>query len=222
MQNIIFIAPPAAGKGTQSERLIKEYNYTHISTGDLLREEIKKGSELGKKIKSLIDEGNLVPDEIVTEMLKNKLRETKGNFILDGYPRVYNQAEILNTIFEELNINQDEVVAIYLELDEMTATKRALGRLNCSKCGRGYHSSVKELMPKNVGLCDDCNIPLTKRDDDTEITFKKRFKTYLVETSPLLDYYRDKGILKIVDSNKSSNEVFETIKQILTGDRLNG
>ncbi len=222
MQNIIFIAPPAAGKGTQSERLVSKYNYTHISTGDLLREEIKKGTELGKEIKALIDKGNLVPDEIVTKMLKNKLATIKGNFILDGYPRVYSQAEILNTIFEELNIRIDEVVAIYLDLDETTATKRALGRLTCSKCGRGYHSSIEELMPKNEFTCDDCNIKLTKRQDDNEETFKIRFNTYLKETSPLLEYYKEKGILKIVDSNKSTKEVFETIEQILTGDRLNG
>lgn len=222
MQNIIFIAPPAAGKGTQSEKLVTKYNYTHISTGDLLREEIKKDSDLGKEIKSLIDQGKLVPDEIVTKMLENKLASTKGNFILDGYPRVYKQAEILATIFEELNICNDDVVAIYLDLDENIATKRALGRLTCGKCGKGYHSNIQELMPKNEGYCDDCNETLTKRDDDNEETFKVRFNTYVNETSPLLNYYREKGILKIVDSNKSSNEVFEEIEQILTGDRLNG
>lgn len=222
MKNIIFIAPPAAGKGTQSEKLEKKYGYTHISTGDLLREEIKKGTELGKEVKEIIDKGNLVPDEIVTKMLKNKLANTKGNFILDGYPRVLKQAETLNTILEELNISKDEVVAIYLELDESTALNRALGRLICSKCGRAYHSSIEEMFPKNIGYCDDCNEALIQRQDDNEETFKIRFNTYLEATKPLLDYYKEKGCLEIVDSNKTTNEVFETIEQILTGDRLNG
>lgn len=222
MKNIIFIAPPAAGKGTQSEYLEKKYGYTHISTGDLLREEIKKGTELGIEVKKIIDEGKLVSDEIVTKMLKNKLASTNGNFILDGYPRVYEQAEILDTILEELNISKDEVVAIYLDLNEETALNRALGRLICSKCGRAYHSHIEEMFPKNKGYCDDCNEALIQRDDDNEETFKRRFNTYLEATKPLLDYYKEKGCLEIVDSNKSTLEVFKQIEQILTGDRLNG
>lgn len=222
MKNIIFIAPPAAGKGTQSEKLEKKYGYTHISTGDLLREEIKKGTELGKEVKALIDEGKLVSDEIVTKMLKNKLANTHGNFILDGYPRIYKQAETLNTILDELSISGDEVVAIYLDLNEETALNRAVGRLICSKCGTSYHSHIEEMKPKNEGICDNCSEALIQRQDDNEETFKIRFNTYLEATKPLLDYYKEKGCLKIVDSNKTTNEVFEQIEQILTGDRSNG
>ncbi|MGM9834926.1 MAG: adenylate kinase [Bacilli bacterium] len=222
MKNIIFIAPPAAGKGTQSEKLEKKYGYVHISTGDLLREEIKKGTELGREIKEIIDKGELVSDEIVTKMLKNKLAETKKNFILDGYPRVHKQAENLNKILDELNISKDEVLVIYLEINLETAIKRALGRLICSKCGASYHKYIKELIPTKEGYCNNCNSELIQRTDDNEETFKIRFQTYLNETEPLLTYYKEQNMLKIVDSNTNTDEVFKSIEQILTGERSNG
>ena len=153
--NIIFIAPPAAGKGTQSFLLEEKYNYKHISTGDLLREEITKKTELGANIESIISKGELVSDEIITTLLKNELKKLKHQkFILDGYPRNIAQAETLENIFNELNI--ENYGTIYLSLDEETATKRALGRIVCSKCGASYNTYFKNLMPKEDGICDKC------------------------------------------------------------------
>lgn len=220
MQNIIFIAPPAAGKGTQSEKIVKNYNYEHISTGDLLRKEIKDGTPLGKEIESIIAQGKFVSDDIITKLLKAKLYSIDKNFVLDGYPRNINQAKELDKILNELNIKN--IVAIYLELPESVATKRALGRLICPSCGAGYHKYVEELIPNKEGYCNNCNKELIQRADDNEETFKVRFQTYLKETEPLLTYYKEKDMLKIVNANTNTLEIFALIEQILTGERSNG
>ena len=214
MKNIIFIAPPAAGKGTQSEMLVKKYGYKHISTGDLLREEVKKESLLGKDIKKLMEAGKLISDEIVLNLLKNKIESSgvSSKFIFDGYPRTINQAESLNNLANELNFKLECV--IYLDIDELTAMKRAVGRMSCPSCGRGYNKYEEDLMPKEKDLCDDCKVPLTSRSDDNEETFKERFQTYLSNTKPLLDYYEKLGIINVVAS-LSPEETFKEIEGVV-------
>lgn len=220
MHNVIFIAPPAAGKGTQSEKIVNKYNYEHISTGDLLREEIKNETSIGKEIESIIAQGKFVNDDIITTILKTKLYSINKNFILDGYPRNINQAKELDKILNELNIKN--VVVIYLELAEDVAIKRALGRLICPSCSTSYHKYVKELVPDKEGYCNNCNSKLIQRADDTEETFKVRFQTYLKETEPLLAYYKEKNMLEIVNADTDTLKIFADIEEILTGERSNG
>lgn len=214
MKNIIFIAPPAAGKGTQSEMLVKKYGYKHISTGDLLREEVKKESLLGKDIKKLMEAGKLISDEKVLNLLKSKIESSgvSSKFIFDGYPRTINQAESLSKLANELNFKLDCV--IYLDIDELTAMKRAVGRVSCPSCGRGYNKYEEGLMAKEKDLCDDCKVPLTSRSDDNEETFKERFQTYLSNTKPLLDYYEKLGIINVVAS-LSPEETFKEIEGVV-------
>ena len=211
--NIIFIAPPAAGKGTLSDKLVTKYGYKHLSTGDLLRAEIKKENDLGKKIEEIISRGELVSDDIITELLKNELKSIDGKFILDGYPRNIAQANTLNGIFSELNI--ENYVTIYLDLEEELAMKRALGRVICGGCGASYNTYFENFMPKNEGICDKCGSELKHRSDDTEETFKVRFSTYVEKTSPVLDYYKNLGRLEVIDANVESDEVFKIIEEML-------
>ena len=213
MKNVIFIAPPAAGKGTQSELLVENYKYEHISTGDLLRNKQNDGSELGNQIKELLKTGKLIDDEIVTKLLKEKLVKINGNFILDGYPRNIKQANILNNLLSELDIN--DIAVIYLDVDEDTAMKRALGRITCPKCKRTYNKYNELTKPKNIGLCDDCNIELVGRSDDNEETFKIRFNEYINNTKPLLDYYKEKDLLYVMENKIDPNELFESIKEVI-------
>ena len=213
MKNIIFIAPPASGKGTQSEILVREYGYNHISTGDLLREKQNDGTELGIKIKNLLASGSLVDDDIVTELLKEKLGSISGPFILDGYPRNINQANILDNLLNELNKNIDAV--IYLNVDSDTAMKRALGRISCKDCGKIYHKYNEAMKPKNEGICDICNGELVGRSDDNEESFKVRFNTYIENTKPLLDFYKNEGKLVVIDKNDTPDETFEEVKKVI-------
>jgi len=212
--NIIFIAPPAAGKGTQSTLLVEKYGYKHISTGDLLREEIKKGNELGVKIEKIISKGELVSDDIITELLKNEISKIKDKkFILDGYPRNLEQAEILNNIFTDLNVT--DYAVIYMDIDEETATKRILGRVVCPGCGASYNKYFQKLMPKKEGICDSCGEKLESRSDDNEETFKTRFSTYVDVTKPVLDYYKKIDRLFIINAEDETETIFKNIENIL-------
>lgn len=218
--NIIFIAPPAAGKGTQSSLLEEKYGYKHISTGDLLRNEINKKTDFGTRIENIISKGELVSDEIITELLKNELENIKHQkFILDGYPRNICQAEILDKLFSELNI--ENYGTIYLSLDSDIAMKRALGRVVCNKCGASYNKYFQNLMPKENGICDKCHSELVVRTDDNEETFKTRFDTFLKATNPVLDFYKEKNKLSIVDANQNTEEIFKNIEEILTSEDVN-
>ena len=210
MKSVIFIAPPAAGKGTQSSRL-EDLGYIHISTGDMLREEIASGSKLGMEIKEIIDKGNLVSDELVYELIKTKLDNITKPFILDGYPRTLTQAESLDNLLQELNLNNYEV--IYLDLPFEEALKRALGRLTCS-CGASYNIYYKNLAPKEDGICDVCKTKLESRGDDNEEAFKVRFETYMKNAQPILDFYKSKNILKEVSEN-TSEETFKVIEKMI-------
>lgn len=209
MKSIIFIAPPAAGKGTQSSRLSKEFNLEHISTGDLLREEVKKGNT---ELKQMMESGSLVNDDIILTILKNKL-ETVNDYILDGFPRNLTQAIALDEMLKQNNTKIDAV--IYLDLDKETAKKRIVGRVSCPKCGNVYNTMIDGMNSKVNMICDDCKSSLVKRSDDNEETFNVRFDTYMNETAPLIEYYQNKGNLYQIDSSKNPEEVYQEIKKVL-------
>ncbi len=213
MKNIIFIAPPASGKGTQSELLKDKYGFIHISTGDILREEIASGSSLGEEVKNIMHVGGLVSDEIVIDILNRKLKTINNNpFVLDGFPRTMIQAEKLDSMFNDNNLN--DYVVIYLELEEKTAMERALGRVVCT-CGRSYNLYDDSLKPKNPNKCDTCGKTLLKRSDDTEEHFKERFESYIDNTKPVIDYYKSIGKLKYVDASINREYTFSQIEGII-------
>ena len=216
MKNIIFIAPPAAGKGTVSAKICEKYNIPHISTGDLLRDEIANSTKLGQEIKDLMAKGEFVSDAIITKLLKKRLssKDCKKGYILDGYPRNVSQAMTYDDLLLELGYDLGKV--IFLDIDMDTAMKRALSRVVCSKCGLSYNLLNKELYPAKDGICDSCGSLLKSRSDDTEETFKNRFSTYMRETFPLVEYYEKKNCLVKIDvTNISSSEVFEEVEKVI-------
>lgn len=215
MRNIIFIAPPAAGKGTMSKMLVDKYGYIHISTGDLLREAKNSADELGTKISNLLSAGKLVPDDIVLELLDNRIKkdDCQNGFILDGYPRNIKQVDSLLKLFNELNIK--DYIAIYLDVDYLEAINRTLGRLVCPKCGTSYNKYKEKIKPKVTGICDKCQTSLIERSDDTEETFKIRYQTYIEETKPVIDYFQSIGKLKTVKSIDDIDVMLEQIIKLL-------
>ena len=217
MKNIIFIAPPAAGKGTQSKLISAEYNIPHISTGDLLRDEVTSGSALGNFLKSEMDAGKLISDDIMINLLRTRITQVDCNngYILDGYPRTVEQAKVYDTLVQELR--KDIGVVIYMDIDPNLALRRTLSRMVCTACGASYNKEIPELNPRIDGICDKCGHVLEIRSDDKEDTFIQRFDTYLKETKPLIEYYRNLGILKELKINTTdrAQDVFEKIKQII-------
>lgn len=216
MKNIIFIAPPAAGKGTISSMICSKYNIPHISTGDLLRNEIASSTKIGLEIKDSMARGEFVSDELITKLLKKRLsnKDCKKGFILDGYPRNLHQAEIYDNLLKELEY--DEGTVIFLDIDKETAILRIKSRMVCPKCGMSYNLSTPELSPVREGLCDSCSSVLTIRTDDTEETFTSRFDTYMKETYPLVDYYQNKNNLVRIDvKDKTPEEIFEEVKKVI-------
>lgn len=218
--NTIFIAPPAAGKGTQAKFLSEEFNIPHISTGDLLREEVNLGTELGDKIKNNLDKGEFVTDDIITELLTSRLTKPDCDYgcILDGYPRNITQAKLLEDIFDKLDKELDNV--LFLDIDLDLALKRMQGRIVCPKCGTSYNINNESLKPKKDGICDKCATELEKRNDDNEETFKNRFNVYLDKTSELLDYYDKLGLLKKIEINNSDSaaDTYLKIKKVINSD----
>ena len=215
MKSIILLAPPAAGKGTQSNLLCKKYGFVHISTGNLLREAMQKDDEMGHSLKEQMKSGKLIGDDIIFQLLKDKFTtiEDSLGYILDGFPRNVNQAEEYNRLLDSKN--QELSAVIYLSIDYDLAFKRIMGRVSCPKCGHVYNDIIEENQPSVKGICNDCQTELTKRSDDNEKTFQVRFETYLEQTEPLVAYYKEKGILYEVDSSLSTTEVFEQIKNIV-------
>lgn len=211
MKNIIFIAPPAAGKGTQSDLLVSRYGYVHISTGDLLRAEVASGSELGLQLKELMSTGKLVSSEIVNSLLTKALSETNKPIILDGYPRNMEQVPCLEDILSKIGKSID--VVINLEVPYDLLVQRATGRLSCKKCSRTFNKYFAK--PKVDGICDVCGGELISRSDDNEETFKVRYETYLNNTKPLLDYYKDKGLLVNIDKISNPEETFTEIVKVI-------
>lgn len=212
MKSIILIAAPAAGKGTEAAKIKEEYNIPHISTGDLLRAEIAKGNE---EINELIKSGQLVGDDIVLNLLKNRIMENDCNngYILDGFPRNVDQAIAYDKILEELNKNIG--IVIVLDIDKEIAKSRISGRMSCPKCGKVYNLNNKDMQPKEGNLCDVCNIELTRRADDNPDTYDERYNTYLSKTAPLIDYYKDRNIVYTVSASGTVDETHKQVKEVL-------
>lgn len=217
MKNIIFIAPPAAGKGTQSKLISEEYNIPHISTGDLLRDEVASGSILGKMLKAEMDQGGLISDDTMVNLLRNRIMQVDCNngYILDGYPRNVEQAKIYDNLMQELGKNLGTVIV--MNINEDLALNRSLNRMICSACGTSYNKEIEELKPKIDGFCDKCGYTLEVRSDDTKETLMQRFQTYQNQTKPLIEYYKEKNIVKEINIEKedSAKDVFEKIKTII-------
>ena len=215
MKSIIFIAPPAAGKGTQSDLLTTKYNIPHISTGLLLRNAVANGGKYSEHIKEQMHLGILVSDDIILELLTERLSHDDCNngYILDGFPRDLEQAIAYEKILDHLHKELGYV--IILDLDKDTAMKRIIGRMSCSKCGLVYNNMFDDTKSVNIGLCDECNSELIKRDDDNEETFNKRYETYLNTTEPLIKYYEARGVLYRVDSGISKEYTFSEIEKII-------
>ena len=216
MKNIIFVAAPATCKGTISVKVCSEYNIPHISTGDLLRNEIAASSKIGMEIKSAMARGEFVSDEVITKLLKKRLeaKDCKKGYILDGYPRNISQAKTYDNILKDLNY--DEGLVVFLDIDKSLAMKRALSRVVCSKCGLSYNLINKEYAPLKEGICDNCGSSLKTRSDDNEESFINRFDTFMKETYPLLEYYEKKGnLLKIKVDNITTDDIFDEIKKVI-------
>lgn len=216
MKNIIFIAPPAAGKGTISSMICSKYNIPHISTGDLLRNEIANCTKIGQEIKEKMTRGQFVSDELITKLLKKRLssKDCKKGYILDGYPRNIIQAEIYDNLLKELEF--DNSIIVFLDIDKESALNRIKSRMVCPKCGMSYNLSTPDLSPVRDGICDDCSSVLTIRTDDTEETYENRYNTYLKETYPLVEHYQNKNNLVRIDvKNKTPDEIFEEVKKVI-------
>lgn len=206
---LVILGPPGAGKGTQAEYIVKRYNIPHISTGDIFRENIKNNTELGKKAKSYMDKGLLVPDDLVIALVEDRLNkdDAKGGFLLDGFPRTVAQAVSLDSILDK---NDDKLTkVINISVDPEILIERAVGRRVCKTCGMTYH--VKFNPPKEEGVCDKDGTKLIQRDDDTEETVKTRISVYFDQTAPLIDYYRAQNLLIDIDGAKDIDKVFDDI-----------
>jgi len=212
---LVLLGPPGAGKGTQASAIVKKYNIPHISTGDIFRENIKQGTELGKKAKEYIDKGLLVPDDIVVSIVKDRILEEdcKNGFLLDGFPRTLNQGEALDDELSQMNLKLDKVININVEKEVLI--ERTIGRRICKDCGATYH--IKFNPPVKEGICDNCGGKLYQRDDDTQETIEKRIEVYQKQTKPLIDYYTKKGLILNVDGTKKISEIFDEIVEALEG-----
>ncbi|CEI81588.1 adenylate kinase [Oceanobacillus oncorhynchi subsp. incaldanensis] len=211
--NLILMGLPGAGKGTQAEKIEEKYNIPHISTGDMFRLAIKEGTDLGKKAKEYMDQGNLVPDEVTIGIVKERLAkdDCKEGFLLDGFPRTIAQAEALEELTADLNRTID--YCIHVDVPEEKLVERLTGRRICPTCGTTYH--VVYNPPKTEGICDKDGSQLIQRDDDQPETVKKRLAVNVEQTQPLLDFYQEKGYLLKVDGDRDINDVFSDIESIL-------
>lgn len=211
--NLIFLGQQGAGKGTYAQYVQENYGFKQISTGDLLREEAKKETGLGKKIKETMNEGKLLEDETVTEILEKRLMEKdmEKGFILDGYPRTLNQAKLLDEVMEKLNKRIH--AAINFSVTDETSIQRLSGRRQCSKCNKIYH--LENLPPKKPGICDVCGGELFQREDDKPEAIKKRLEEYRKNTKPLIDYYKEKNLLIEILADKHFTEVKPEIDKTL-------
>lgn len=213
--NLILMGLPGAGKGTQAEKIVEKYGIPHISTGDMFRAAIKGGTELGKKAKSFMDAGNLVPDEVTIGIVKERLsnEDCKKGFLLDGFPRTVAQAEALETMLATLERKIDFV--IYVEVPKEELFERLTGRWVSPTSGSTYH--IKFNPPKVEGICDKDGSTLIQREDDKPETVANRLEVNLQQTQPLIDFYTEKGYLERIDGNQDIQKVFEEIEQILKG-----
>ncbi len=209
---LMIMGPPGAGKGTQAEVLVKELKITHISTGDMFRAAIKEGTDMGKKAKEYMDKGQLVPDEVVVGMVKDRLSQSdcESGFLLDGFPRTLAQAEALSKTIDEMGIKLDGVINIDVPRERLLA--RLTGRRVCKQCGASYHVMFNP--PQKDGVCNSCGGELYQRSDDNEETVNNRLDVYEAQTQPLIDYYKEKGLLLNVNGDQAIDKV---LAEILNG-----
>lgn len=213
MLRAVLLGPPGAGKGTQAVRLVEKYEIPHISTGDIFRKNIKEGTELGKKAQEYMNAGALVPDELVVDLVKDRLQQDdcKNGFLLDGFPRTIFQAEKLDEFLSESNQKMD--IVINLKVEKEALIKRLTGRRVCKDCGASYH--IVNVPPKKEGVCDICGGELIQRKDDTIETVENRINVYEDQTAPLIGYYKEAGSLVDFDGEASLDEVFDAIVQAI-------
>ena len=210
---IIMLGAPGAGKGTQAKMIAEKCGIPHISTGDIFRANIKNGTELGAKAKEYMDKGLLVPDELVCDLVVDRIQQAdcEKGYILDGFPRTIPQAEVLDKALTELGDNID--YAINVDVPDENIIKRMSGRRACVTCGATYH--IVHIPPKKEGVCDTCGSELILRDDDKPETVKNRLDVYHKQTQPLIDFYTEKGVLRSVDGTVDMKDVFAAIVAIL-------
>lgn len=217
MESIIFIAPPAAGKGTLSNMLVNEYHMPHISTGDLLRDEVKNDTLEANELKAKMEAGLLISDDIILNLLEKRicLEDCNQGYILDGFPRTIAQAKAYEKILEKLHKPLGKV--IYVGVSKKTALNRIVGRISCPKCKAVYNELLEESKPQKKGICDKCGHTLVKRNDDTIETFTVRFDTYLENTAPLIQYYESKGLLYRIPDDLPKERAYKEVIKIMNG-----
>lgn len=210
---IVMLGAPGAGKGTQAKMIAEKYGIPHVSTGDIFRANIKEGTELGKEVKSYMDQGLLVPDELTVKILLDRVgkEDCQNGFILDGFPRTIPQAEVLDKALAELGDAID--YAINVDVPDEHIIGRMTGRRACPTCGATYH--IVHIPPRQEGICDGCGKELVLRDDDKLETVKKRLDVYHEQTQPLIEYYQEKGILRTINGTAAMQDVFTEIINIL-------
>ncbi|MCR5794264.1 MAG: adenylate kinase [Solobacterium sp.] len=211
--NILIMGPAGAGKGTMSDLILKEYDIPHISTGDMLRENVRNNTELGKEAKSYMEAGKLVPDDVINAMVEKRLQEDdcQKGYLLDGFPRTLVQAEAFSAIADKIGKPVESVIA--LEVDFEILKERITGRRICPKCGAIFH--MKNHPPKVEGICDECGAELQQRKDDTVEQLTVRMDEYHKSTKPVIDFYEAKGVVTHIDAANKPAEVFGAIKEAL-------
>lgn len=214
---LILLGAPGAGKGTQAERLVTAYGLVQLSTGEMLRSEVKSQSELGQKAKEIMESGELVPDDLIIKMISVRISQESDaeGIILDGFPRTTEQAKALDIMLKEKDLRINHV--IQLEVNEEEIVERLSGRFSCTDCGMGYHE--KFAAPVNKGICDKCKSKnFTRRSDDSPKTLRNRLSAYKEQTALILPYYSTKGCLKSIDGMAEMDIVFDEIKKMIDGD----
>jgi adenylate kinase len=216
--NLILLGPPGAGKGTQAERLVGDFDLPYYATGDILRSAVKEGTDLGKKAKEYMDRGDLVPDDVICGVIMERIdsAEAADGFLLDGFPRTEGQAKVLEDALKERG--RSLTAALLIDVDDDTVVERLSGRRVCSKNGHNYH--VKYDPPKHEGVCDQDGSKLIQRDDDKPETIKHRLGVYHEQTKPLVERYEDQGLLKRFDGKRDAAEVHDHIRATLATQRL--
>jgi adenylate kinase len=211
---LIFLGPPGAGKGTQARELAREWRVPQIATGDMLREAVAAGTPLGREAKRIMDTGALVSDDVIVGLIAERLRQpdSAGGFILDGFPRTIGQAEALGRLLKDLAQKLDAV--LYFKVGEPELLRRLTGRRICRQCQAAYH--MVSAPPKREGVCDNCGGPLYQREDDSEATVRNRLAVYERQTAPLLDYYRERGLLTPIDGEGSIEAIRTAIRRAAT------
>lgn len=215
MKNIMFIAPPAAGKGTQAEKVVKQFHIPHISTGDILREISKEESEIGQYVRETLASGKLVKDEITYQLIEERLAkdDCKNGYIIDGFPRNIEQAYEYDKILDRLGYEVGNVILI--DIDKSTLEKRITGRRLCENCNAIYNINDKNNTPKVESICDKCGGKLYQRSDDNLESFQTRYNTYEEKTEPIIEHYRNKGVLKTVNGIDTVDNIYEKIVEII-------